>query len=170
MLGSKLVGFALTWWLTEETGSAAVLATSNLMNLLPDVVLGPVVGALIDRWSRRWTMIIADGAIALCTAALAYLFNELTFAPLGAILQSVVPPEMQGRVFAGQNSLFTAVAPLGLLVLGPLGDMIGPRLLLLVAGAAVRLMLGLFVLTPSVRRLEDGPPARGIVHVIDARR
>jgi MFS family permease len=74
LLGSKLVSFALTWWLTEKTGSAAVLATSNLVILLPGVVLGPLVGALIDRWSRRWTMVVADAAIALCTAVLAYLY------------------------------------------------------------------------------------------------
>jgi DHA3 family macrolide efflux protein-like MFS transporter len=91
---------------------------------------------------------------------LRYLFNEMTFVPLGAILQSVVPPEMQGRVFTAQESLFTAAAPLGLAILGPLGDLVGPRPLLVLSGAVVLLMLGIFVLTPSVRNLEDGPPAQ----------
>jgi hypothetical protein len=44
---------------------------------------------------------------------LRYLSNEMTFVPLGAILQSVMPPEMQGRVLTARNSLFTATAPLG---------------------------------------------------------
>jgi DHA3 family macrolide efflux protein-like MFS transporter len=91
---------------------------------------------------------------------LRFLANEMTFVSLGAILQSVVPPEMQGRVFAARNSLFTAVAPLGLAILGPVGDLVGPRPLLVLSGSVVLLMLGIFVLTPSVRNLEDGPPAQ----------
>jgi len=84
----------------------------------------------------------------------------MTFVPLGAILQSVMPPEMQGRVLTARNSLFTATAPLGLAILGPLSDLVGPRPLLVLSGAVVLLLLGLFVLTPSVRNLEDGPPAQ----------
>jgi DHA3 family macrolide efflux protein-like MFS transporter len=74
LLGSALVRFALIWWLTEQTGSATVLATASLMATLPPILLGPMVGALVDRWSRRWTMVIADGAIALLTALLFYLY------------------------------------------------------------------------------------------------
>ena len=74
LLGSILVRFALIWWLTETTGSAAALATASLAAMLPIVALGPLVGTLIDRWSRRWIMVIADGAIALFTALLAYLY------------------------------------------------------------------------------------------------
>ena len=74
LLGSQLVQFALIWYLTVETGSATVLATASLVGLLPQVVLGPIVGTLVDRWNRRAIMIIADGIIALATIALAILF------------------------------------------------------------------------------------------------
>ena len=74
LLGSILVRFALIWWVTETTGSAAALATVSLVAMLPVIALGPLVGALVDRWSRRWIMVIADGAIALFTALLAYLY------------------------------------------------------------------------------------------------
>lgn len=74
LLGSQLVSFAVIWWLTQTTGSATVLATASLVGLLPQVVLGPLTGALVDRWSRRLTMIMADGAIALATIVLAVLF------------------------------------------------------------------------------------------------
>lgn len=74
LLGSNLVQFALVWWLTKTTGSAAVLATANLVALLPNVVLGPFAGALVDRWNRRRVIIMADGAIALVTLWLVYLF------------------------------------------------------------------------------------------------
>lgn len=74
ILGSQLVSFALVWWLTKETGSAMVLATSTIMIHLPQIFLGPFVGALVDRWSRRLVLMVADGAVALATLILAYLF------------------------------------------------------------------------------------------------
>jgi DHA3 family macrolide efflux protein-like MFS transporter len=74
LFGSALVQFALVWWLTRETGSATVLATATLVALLPQVVLGPFVGALVDRWNRRIIMIVADASIALATLVLFYLF------------------------------------------------------------------------------------------------
>jgi DHA3 family macrolide efflux protein-like MFS transporter len=74
LLGSQLVQFALVWWLTRTTGSATVLAIATLVALLPQVFIGPFAGVLVDRWSRRKVMIIADSLIALSTLALAVLF------------------------------------------------------------------------------------------------
>lgn len=74
LVGSALVQFALVWWLTIKTGSATTLATASLVALLPQIVLGPFVGTLVDRWNRRIIMIVADAAIALATAVLIVLF------------------------------------------------------------------------------------------------
>jgi DHA3 family macrolide efflux protein-like MFS transporter len=74
LMGSALVRFALIWWMTETTGSATVLATATLVASLPPILLGPLVGTLVDRWTRRWIMVFADGAIALFTAVLAFLY------------------------------------------------------------------------------------------------
>ena len=74
LVGSRLVQFALVWWLTETTGSATVLAMATLVAILPGVILGPFAGTLVDRWNRRAVMIAADAFVALVTAWLAYLF------------------------------------------------------------------------------------------------
>jgi len=74
LVGSALVQFALVWWLTRSTGSAAVLASASVMALLPEIILGPFVGALVDRLNRRRVMVIADSAIALSTLVLVILF------------------------------------------------------------------------------------------------
>jgi DHA3 family macrolide efflux protein-like MFS transporter len=74
ILGSQLVQFALIWHLTVTTGSATVLATASLVGMLPNVILGPLVGTLVDRWNRRWLMLLADSIIALATIVLAVLF------------------------------------------------------------------------------------------------
>jgi len=74
LLGSRLVQFALVWWLTKTTGSATVLALAGMMAYVPIVFLGPFAGVLVDRWSRRRVMVFADTSAALATAILAILF------------------------------------------------------------------------------------------------
>ena len=74
LVGSSVAGFALVWWLTTTTGSATVLVTAALATTLPQVLLGPVAGALVDRWNRRKVMIAADAAVAALSAWMAYLF------------------------------------------------------------------------------------------------
>ncbi len=74
LLGSNLVQFALIWWLTKSTGSATVLALATLVGMLPNILVGPFAGALVDRWNRRVVMIAADSIIALFSLFLAGLF------------------------------------------------------------------------------------------------
>ena len=74
LIGSRVVQFALVWWLTQLTGSATVLATASMMALLPQILLAPLAGAYVDRWNRRVVMMVADGLIALSLLWLAYLF------------------------------------------------------------------------------------------------
>lgn len=71
ILGSTAVQFALIWWLTRETGSAAVLALAALLGLLPTVALGPVIGVLVDRWDRKRVMLASDAMVALASLVLA---------------------------------------------------------------------------------------------------
>ncbi len=74
LVGSRVAQFALIWWLTKLTGSATVLATASLAALVPDIVLGPLAGAYVDRWNRRIVMMVADSLIALASLGLAVLF------------------------------------------------------------------------------------------------
>jgi len=74
LVGSRVLEFALVWWLTELTGSATVLATATMMWVIPQVFLGPFAGALVDRLNRRVVMIVADSLVALFALWLAYLF------------------------------------------------------------------------------------------------
>ena len=88
LIGSSLVQFALIWWLTIQAGNATTLAIAGLVGLLPQVILGPMVGALVDRWHRRWILVISDTAIALFTLVLAalYYFNTVEIWHVYALL------------------------------------------------------------------------------------
>ena len=69
-VGSKLVQFALVWWLTENTGSASVLAFASIMAIIPEVFLSPIAGVLVDRWNRRRVMMAADAFVSAFTVLL----------------------------------------------------------------------------------------------------
>lgn len=75
--------------------------------------------------------------------------------PMLAILQSVVAPEVQGRVLSLVGSLSAALAPLGLLVAGPVADAIGVQTWYVIGGVATLLLGGLVFLVPEVRTLES---------------
>ncbi len=74
LFGTQLVQFALVWWITKSTGSATALAGATLIALFPQIVIAPLAGALVDRWDRRWVMILSNAGIALSTLLLALLF------------------------------------------------------------------------------------------------
>jgi len=73
-IGSGLTSFALGLWVYEQTGSVTLYAFNLLALLLPNVLLAPLVGALVDRWDRRRIMILADTGAGVVTLALALLF------------------------------------------------------------------------------------------------
>jgi DHA3 family macrolide efflux protein-like MFS transporter len=55
-----LTWFGLSVWVFLETGSVTDLSLMLLASNLPRVLLSPVAGALVDRWDRRWVMILSD--------------------------------------------------------------------------------------------------------------
>jgi MFS family permease len=79
LIGSGLTEFALGVWVYQRTGSVIDFALVGLFVGLPYIFFSPIAGALVDRWDRRWSMILSDTGAGLCTLALGYLFftNQL---------------------------------------------------------------------------------------------
>ena len=74
MLGSQMVGFAIIWYLTQQTGSATVLSMASLFGILPAVVLAPFAGTFVDRNNRKWIMIVSDLVAGLVRLLGVFLF------------------------------------------------------------------------------------------------
>ena len=74
LVGSGLTGFALGLWVYQHTGSVTQFAFIGLFTVLPGIALSPLAGALVDRWDRRWVMILSDAGAGLCTLIMAFLF------------------------------------------------------------------------------------------------
>ena len=60
IVGSSMTRFGLTIWAWEMTGKATALALVGLFSLIPMLILSPVAGMLVDRWSRKRIMILGD--------------------------------------------------------------------------------------------------------------
>ena len=74
LLGSSAAQFAILWWLVLTTRSATVLATASIAGFLPQALIGPFAGVLVDRIPRKRVMIVADLAIAAAAGLLALAF------------------------------------------------------------------------------------------------
>ena len=70
ILTSMISQYALIWYLTYSTGSAAVLSVATTAAMLPQGLLSPFTGAFADRFDRRVIMMAADGAIGLVSLGL----------------------------------------------------------------------------------------------------
>ena len=64
-IGTGLTNFTLSIWVYQKTGSATTFGLISFIATVPSVVLLPVIGALVDRWHLRRTMIWSNAAAAV---------------------------------------------------------------------------------------------------------
>lgn len=75
MLGTAMTHFALTIWAYERTGQATALALVGFFFLTPMIALSPLVGALVDRANRKFTMMLSDLGAGLTTVIILHLYT-----------------------------------------------------------------------------------------------
>lgn len=104
-----------------------------LVGLAPANALGLAIGAM---FFAGFMTVIVNGSVF-------------------AMLQAVVPPELQGRVFTVVMSGSGIMAPLGLSIAGPMADTLGVRAWF-VASGVLMVMMGVGALfVPAIMHIED---------------
>jgi MFS transporter, DHA3 family, macrolide efflux protein len=93
--------------------------------------------------------------MAVAGMAIFGILNPIANGPFMAIMQSVVAPEMQGRFFTVMGTMSQGMAPLGLLLAGPVADAFGVQIWFLIGALGLLVIGGIFFLMPSLRNLED---------------
>lgn len=154
----------LRWW------SGAIMAAAPLSA----AVMGPVWGALGDRWGRKLMILRANAAIVLFVGAMAAVHSPWTFlllrlgqgvfsgfiAPAMTLVSVATPPERQGRTVANLQTAVMAGSIAGPMVGGSLAGHLGHRAVFLVC-AANSLFALLLVAWLVVEPLREGAPAAG---------
>jgi MFS family permease len=99
--------------------------------------------------------LIALGAI-FATGAFVSIVN----AALMAVMQSVIPAAMQGRVFSLISSSVLAMTPLGLAIGGPTADWLGPQIWYVIAGLVCAMIGVTMVFIPTAMNLDKSAPIK----------
>jgi DHA3 family macrolide efflux protein-like MFS transporter len=99
--------------------------------------------------------------MALAAVALTGLMGSLVDGPIFALLQSVIPAEMQGRVMTVFGSLISLTVPFGMIFSGLFADGFGVSLLFLIAGAVCLGAALASFLSPDILSLEETAPGLG---------
>ncbi len=179
-LSSSVVGFATILWLSFETKSAEVLAFAAIASMLPQGLIGPFTGVLIDRWDRKKIMIFSDLFIALCSLVLAFMvfsgnlhiaaiYTLLALRSVGSAfhgpsMQASVPllaPQEELTRISGINQMIMSVSSIAGPALGALlmsSFNLGYVMLFDVLGALIAVGTLLFVKIPKPERSEHIEP------------
>lgn len=65
MLGSRMTSVAISLQIFLTTGQAAPLLLVSFFNELPAMLFNSLAGVWVDRWDRRWVMMLADAGQAV---------------------------------------------------------------------------------------------------------
>lgn len=138
LFGNYILRLALSMYVLEATGSAAVFAGLLSAATLPTILLSPLGGILADRADRRNIMVALDtltGAVVLCAAILLSGENAIfviglllvTLSVLGAFetptVQACIPQMQTGDNIIRGNAVVNQVASLSYLTAPMLGGM-----------------------------------------------
>lgn len=175
ILGSAAVQFAIIWWLTIQTESAITLTIASIVGFLPTMFIGPFAGVFIDRYNRKTVMMLADGLVALSSAALGAVFLLVETPPLwvlyvalflrglgstfhGPAMQAaipmLVPADMLtkaggfGNLVNSGSNMLGPVLGAALMAMFPLAGI----MLVDIVGAAFAIISLLFIRIPDVPR------------------
>ena len=147
-------------WILSANGIGAVLGgiTLSLWGGFKKRILTVLTSVIV---SGLCYILLSALPPSLFTIAIIALFLGGFTAPFGdgpfsAILQSCTAPELQGRVWTISNTIFGAATPLGLLIAGPVTDILGIRFWY-IAGGIGSVIIGItFMLIPAVMNIEKG--------------
>jgi len=92
--------------------------------------------------------------LAVAGALLVGLMNSMTMGPFFAVIQSTVEPAMQARIFSLLSSIGGGMAPIGLLIAGPVADQVGMHAWFFLGGSLCIVMGITGLCIPAVMNIE----------------
>lgn len=109
VLGNWALFAALPIFLYEETGSTFLAGILWVVVFLPNVVVSPFAGVLVDRWDRRRVMLVSNGIQAGAMAPLALVSGEAVIAVAFAVL--LTDATMAAFASPAESALLPSIVP-----------------------------------------------------------
>jgi DHA3 family macrolide efflux protein-like MFS transporter len=183
ILASNMTGFALSIWVFERTGSATALGAMTSAFTIPYLLLIPLAGVFVDRYNRKFMMMISDLAAAIGTLLIFilyttdalqiwhfYLINGLIglgsafqWPAYSAAITTMVPKDQYGRANGMMSFVQAGPSAVAPLLAGSLMPIIGLQGILLIDLATFLLAVGalLLIQVPSPARTVEGLGGQG---------
>ena len=182
-LGDWLYNAALLGYVYSATDSAAWVGAATVARLLPYVLLGPVGGAVADRYPLRTVLLVGDLLRALLMVALAAVVA--LDGPIGLVIALTMLASVAGSAekpaalaflprlvgtsrLGAANALLHTVQDLGT-VLGPaIGALllaVGPDFVAFLANGATFAVSALLISTIGLRGGSAAVPAGALAHI-----
>ncbi|MHC5613437.1 MAG: MFS transporter [Nostoc sp.] len=74
IIGSSMTGFAFTIWVWELTHQATALALFGFFAQVPQILIIPIAGVIVDRCNRKYLMMVGDTVSGLLTITVLLLY------------------------------------------------------------------------------------------------
>lgn len=117
IIGSGLTNFGLGVWVLKETGSVTQFSLIIMFASVPAIIAAPFAGVIVDKWKRKWLMVISDSVAGISTitifvlmyfnifevwhlyltAAVSSLFSSFQMPAYQSTIPLLVPKEQLGR-------------------------------------------------------------------------
>lgn len=112
ILGSTIVNFGIIWFLTETTGSEAVLGIAAFLAFAPVIIVTPFAGVFVDRWSRKKVVMFVDFMQAFFTLLLIIAFISAYFQNMDLVIVILVVNFIRGIFGAFHTSATDTLLPI----------------------------------------------------------
>ena len=154
----QLAWMQSAWAIGVVVGGLTLSAWGGFKRRMLTAIVGTVLsgaGILLIGLAPANALPMAVGA-----AFIVALGDGVGAGALFAMLQTIVPPGMQGRVLSLVVAVAWAAQPLGLAIAGLIGEAFGVRVFYLITGVCTIVGFGSMFFIPSVLYLEDEAAAR----------
>lgn len=185
VLASGMTSFSLSIWMYQQTESATAMGLMQVFYVTPFLVMSPIAGVMVDRYSRKLMMMVSDLAAVLGTVFLLVLFvfgktefwhlylvsvlagigNTFQWPAYSAAISTMIPKEQLGRANGMMSLMETGPGLLAPILAGALLPVIKLEGILLFDLVTFFLAIsGLaFVFIPNPRKTQDGQESKGSV-------
>lgn len=133
-VGDGISKLALIWFVYAVTGSPLKATVIGLLQTIPPIVLGPLIGVAIDRFPKKALLIGSDVVRAVVIGIipcwmsvesftvdrlyLLVLLNSVATAVFGPALTAAIPAIVERTQYTAANALLQSTTSLGM-ILGP---------------------------------------------------
>lgn len=117
LFGTHMSDFALSLYLYEQSGSLSLYSYFSMMIVLPEIILAPIIGHYVDKFNKKWLMLLGHAGAGVSSVAILILlqqgyqnfyiylllvmigsfFNAMVFASFHVIIGYEVKEESMGK-------------------------------------------------------------------------